>query len=92
MRDHRHIYGKEALDLRRKSLLAQCLMMITQVSITLLAPIVLCTAAGVWLDGKFGWHTTIVLLIIGILAGGRSAFLLVLQMLKESEKESTYDR
>lgn len=67
-------------------------MMITQVSITLLAPIVLCTAVGVWLDGKFGWHTTIVLLIIGILAGGRSAFLLVLQMLKESEKESTYDR
>lgn len=78
--------------MKRKSLLAQCLMMITQVSITLLAPIVLCTAVGVWLDGKFGWHTTIVLLIIGILAGGRSAFLLVLQMLKESEKESTYDR
>lgn len=78
--------------MRRKSLLAQCLMMITQVSITLLAPIVLCTAAGVWLDGKFGWHTTIILLILGILAGGRSAFILVLQMLKESEKESTYDR
>lgn len=78
--------------MKKHGMLARCLMMITQVSITLLAPIILCTAIGVWLDGKFGWHTTIVLLILGILSGGRSAYVLVAAMLKESEKESTYDR
>lgn len=78
--------------MKKHGVFARCLLMITQVSITLLAPIILCTAIGVWLDGKFGWHTTIVLLILGIISGGRSAYVLVSSMLKEVEKESTYDR
>ncbi|MDO5409919.1 MAG: AtpZ/AtpI family protein [Lachnospiraceae bacterium] len=76
----------------KKRTLARCLTMITQVSLTLLSPIILCTAIGVWLDNHFGWSTTVVLLILGILSGGRSAYVLVLKMLKEVEKESTYDR
>lgn len=78
--------------MKKRGTFARCLMMITQVSITLLAPIVLCTAAGVWLDNRYGWYSTIPLLILGVLAGGRSAYILVLQTLKEAEKESTYDR
>lgn len=73
-------------------MLARCLMMITQVSITLLAPVILCTGIGVWLDHRFGWHTTVVLLVIGIISGARSAYVLVSGMLKQMEKESTYDR
>lgn len=78
--------------MKKGRMLAECLMMITQVGITMLAPIILCTGIGVWLDGKFGWHTTVVLLILGILSGSRSAYVLVASMLKKSEKESTYDR
>ena len=78
--------------MKKHGILARCLVMITQVSITLLAPIILCTAAGVWLDNRFGWHTTIVLLILGIISGGHSAYVLVSQTLKQMEKESTYDR
>ena len=43
----------------------QNLAMITQVGISMLAPIVLCVWAGVWLDEHFGWSTTVVLLILG---------------------------
>ena len=78
--------------MKTRGILARCLMMITQVSLTLLAPIILCTAVGVWLDQRFGWHTTIVLLILGVIAGGKNAYVLVSHMMKEAEKESTYDR
>ena len=77
---------------KKRGVVARCLMMVTQVSITLLAPIILCTAAGVWLDGRYGWHATVVLLILGIIAGGKNAYTLVSAMIKEIEKESTYDR
>lgn len=78
--------------MKSRGTIAKCLMMITQVSLTLLAPIILCTAVGVWLDQRFGWHTTIVLLILGVIAGGKNAYILVLHTMKETEKESTYDR
>lgn len=78
--------------MKNHNLLARCMLMITQVSITMLAPVIACTAVGVWLDNRFGWHTTVVLLILGILSGGRSAYVLVKDMLKQAEKESTYDR
>lgn len=78
--------------MKKRGMFARCLMMITQVSITLLAPVILCTAIGVWLDGRFGWYMTIPLLILGIISGARSAYVLVSSMLKEMDRESTYDR
>lgn len=78
--------------MKKRGVIARCLLMVTQVSITLLAPIIFCTALGVWLDGRFGWHTTVVLLILGVIAGGKNAYTLVKSMIKEAERESTYDR
>lgn len=78
--------------MKKRGVIARCLLMVTQVSITLLAPIIFCTALGVWLDGRFGWHTTVVLLILGVIAGGKNAYTLVKGMIKEAERESTYDR
>ena len=50
------------------------LAMVTQVGISMLAPIVLCVFLGAWLDEKSGWSTVPMLLILGILAGeGASA-------------------
>lgn len=51
--------------------------MITQVGISMLAPIILCVFIGYWLDNKFGWYTVIPLLILGILAGGRNTWILL---------------
>lgn len=60
--------------------------MITQVGLSMLAPIVLCVFVGVWLDDRFGWYTTVPLLILGILAGGRNTW----KLLKElTETEGT---
>lgn len=52
----------------------QNLAMVTQLGISMLAPIILCVFAGHWLDEHFGFHSVIVLLLFGIAAGyGASA-------------------
>lgn len=53
------------------------LAMITQLGISMLAPVVLCVCVGNWLDRKFGWSVTAVLLILGIMAGARNTWLLM---------------
>lgn len=51
-----------------------------------MVPIFLCVAVGVWLDNKFGTWFTLPLLIIGILAGGRNAYVLVMNVVSQEEK------
>ena len=63
------------------------LAMVTQIGISMLAPIVLCVAAGYWMDQKFGWYTTVPLLILGILDGGRNTWILLQDMTKEDGKK-----
>ena len=60
--------------------------LITQVGISMLSPVVLCVFAGYWLDQKFGWFTTIPLLILGILAGGRNTWKLLKELTEEEGK------
>ena len=43
----------------------QNLAMVTQLGISMLAPIILCVFAGHWLDEHFGFHSVIVLLLFG---------------------------
>lgn len=66
----------------------QNLAMITQLGISMLAPVLLCVFIGYWLDGRYGWSTTAPLLILGILAGARNCYLLIKPMLagKEDKK------
>lgn len=40
---------------------------------------------GLWLDGKLGTSFTIPLLIIGIAAGGRNAYVLAMNSIKQDE-------
>ena len=56
------------------------LAMVTQLGVSMLAPIVLCAFIGCWLDEKFGWLTTIPLLILGILAGVRNTYRLLKEL------------
>lgn len=58
------------------------LAMITQVGVSMLAPVVLCVFVGQWLDTKFGWNTVPVLLILGILAGGRNTWMLLQEIVR----------
>ena len=62
------ITGGEEVLMKPDKHVMQNLAMITQVGISMLAPIVLCVWAGVWLDEHFGWSTTVVLLILTVLS------------------------
>ncbi len=64
--------------------------MITQIGISMLAPIILCVFIGNWIDSKWGWQTVIPLLILGILAGCRNCYLLLKQLIAK-DKESRKD-
>lgn len=81
------ITGGEEVLMKPDKHVMQNLAMITQVGISMLAPIVLCVWAGVWLDEHFGWSTTVVLLIMGILAGGRNTWLLLKRLAGTDSKQ-----
>ncbi len=69
----------------------QTLALISQLGISMIAPVILCTILGVYLDEKFSLSLTIPLIILGILAGGRNVYVLVRhtsrQIAEEEEEE-----
>lgn len=68
--------------------------MILQIGISVLVPVFLCLAVGLWLDQKWGAGWTIPLLILGFLAGGRNAWILAkktAESQKKRQEEETYD-
>lgn len=67
--------------------IAESLAMITQLGVSLLAPVILCAFLGSWLDKKFGWSITAVLLILGVAAGARNAWILLKQIQQAAEKK-----
>ncbi len=64
------------------------LMMITQLGISMMTPIFLCVLLGIFLDKKFGTSLTVILLFIGMLAGGRNTYMLAMKFVDKTEKES----
>lgn len=64
----------------KNSDIGRSLALITQLGISMLVPIFLCLAAGLWLDQKFDTWFTLPFLILGFLAGGRNVWILAKQM------------
>lgn len=60
--------------------------MITQLGISMLAPVILCVFIGCQLDEHFGWHTVLPLLILGILAGCRNCWILAKGLIPKDER------
>lgn len=67
--------------------IAKCFTLIMQTGIAVLTPILLLTAIGVFLDGRYGWSSTLPLLIIGVLAGARNGYVLLKRTAKSLEEE-----
>lgn len=65
---------------KNKNEIIQALAMVTQLGLSMLAPVVLCAFVGSWLDDHFGWSITAVLLILGVMAGARNTWLLLKQL------------
>lgn len=75
----------------------QALVMVTQVGISMLTPILMCAAAGYYLDRWLGTgYWFIILVILGILAAFRSIYLLMLKFyakdLEEEQKQLRYEK
>ena len=68
------------------------IVLISQLSICVMVPTFLCLAIGLWLDGKFGTYFTIPLLIIGIAAGARNAYVLAMNSIKQDEQAKKASR
>lgn len=65
--------------------------LISQLGISMIVPIFLCTFIGMKLDERFGWATTIPMILIGILAGSRNAYVLVKHASSVIEAEKVDD-
>ena len=64
---------------RKRNEIARSLSMVTQLGISMLAPLILCVCVGIWLDDTFGWSTTAVLVVLGIM-GARNTWMLAQQV------------
>ncbi|MBQ8558656.1 MAG: AtpZ/AtpI family protein [Tyzzerella sp.] len=61
--------------------------LISQLGISMVAPILLCTYAGVWLEGKFSIPLTIPLMILGVFSGARNVYAMVRRAIEEAKEE-----
>ena len=75
--------GRSILLKKENREIANALILILQISITMLVPILLCTIGGLWLDRKFGtkW-IAIVGFVLGTIAGFQNVYRLVKRYFK----------
>ena len=64
------------------------LAMISQVGISMVVPILLCTYAGVWLEEKFDFPWIVIMIVVGVLAGVRNVIALVKRMKQITEEDA----
>ena len=68
----------------------QILALISQLGISIVVPIFICTFGGAYLEERFSIPITVPLIVLGVLAGGRNAYYLLRQALrtmKDNEDE-----
>lgn len=63
------------------------LSLISQLGIHVMVPVFMCLFIGCFIDKKFGTSTTLIFMVLGILAGGRNAYMLAKGVIKENEKD-----
>ena len=77
--------------MKNKSTVFETFSLISQLGISMIGPILLCTLLGVFLDKKFDVSLIIPLIILGVLAGGRNVYVLIKhatdKMVKKDDEE-----
>lgn len=61
-------------------------VLISQIAIHVMVPTFVCLALGIWLDKKFETWFTIPLLVLGMAAGARNAFVLARDVIRQDER------
>ncbi len=77
--------------MKKKNTVFKTFSLISQLGISVITPVVICTLIGLKLEEKFSFPITIPLIILGILAGGRNAYALVAQVIREMAAEKDED-
>lgn len=77
--------------MKKQKTVVKTFSLVSQLGISVLTPVILCTWAGVELEKRFSLPLTLPLIIVGVLAGGRNAYVLVRQMIKEMAAEKDED-
>lgn len=72
---------------RHKKSVMRNMMMITQLGLSVMAPVFVCILAGSWIDKRAGTNLTIFLMFLGFLAGGRNGYKVAMTTLKMNEQE-----
>lgn len=68
------------------------LTLISQLGISIMVPIFLCVFIGSYIEEKYNLSVFVPLLILGILAGCRNAYMLAITFIKEAEKDNSRDK
>lgn len=63
------------------------LAMVTQLGVCVLTPILLGIFAGSYMDSRYGTHVTLIFLILGVLGGGRGAYMMAKRLIDQEAKE-----
>lgn len=69
--------------MKNKNTVFQTFSLISQLGISMIAPVLFCTVAGVFLEEKLSFPLTIPFIILGILAGARNVYALVVHASKK---------
>jgi len=81
------VYDFGGRTLSKNKGIARGLAMITQVGISMMVPIFLCVAIGIILDKKLNArYFTIIFLILGILAGARNTYVMIMSNVRMDSK------
>ena len=63
--------------MKDKKKVFQTFSLVSQLGLSMIAPILLCTIAGVYLEERFSIPFTIPFIILGVLTGARNAYVLI---------------
>lgn len=78
--------------MKYKKCVFRSLSLVMQLGLSVVTPIFLCIFAGGYIDSRFGTKTMLPFLILGTLAGGRSAYVLVQRMIAAEKNEDERER
>ena len=73
--------------MKYKKSVFRSLSLVTQLGLSVITPIFLCIFAGNYIDSRFGTKTVVPFLIVGTLAGGRCAYVLVKKMIAAEARD-----
>lgn len=72
---------------KERNQVVKMIYLITQIGFTMLVTIFLCLGVGYLIDRRFGTHLMVWFIVLGVLAGFRSVYILIRKFLDNSDRD-----